>query len=46
MVLDDAQIMVHNGGDHQFKHGQNELFSGKTNSQVKSYFFSGMSDTN
>ena len=25
-VIDDSQILIHNGQGHQFKHGRNELF--------------------
>lgn len=45
-IIDDAQILVHNGQGHQFKHGRNELFESKTFGDVRSMFFSGLSDTN
>lgn len=46
MVIDDAQMLVHNGQGHQFKHGSNEFFKGKTIADVKYIFASGLSDTN
>jgi len=38
--------LIHNGQGHQFKHGENTLFEGKTISEVKSLFLSSLSDTN
>ena len=26
LVLDESQILIHNGQGHQFKHGENDLF--------------------
>ena len=45
-VIDDTQIMVHNGMGHQFRHGHNRLFEGQTNTDVKTLFMSALSDTN
>lgn len=45
-VIDEAQMLVHNGQGHQFKHGSNEFFKNKTISDVKYLFSSGLSDTN
>jgi len=46
VIIDDAQIMIHNGQGHQFKHGKNSIFENKTISDVKTMFMSGLSDTN
>jgi hypothetical protein len=46
LVIDDTQILVHNGMGHQFKHGRNEVFEGKTNTDVRTLFMSSLSDTN
>ena len=45
-VIDEAQMLVHNGQGHQFKHGINEFFKDKTIADVKYIFASGLSDTN
>lgn len=45
-ILDESQILIHNGQGHQFKHGENKLFEGKTISEVKQLFLSSLSDTN
>jgi hypothetical protein len=45
-VIDDAQMLVHNGQGHQFKHGTNNFFKDKTIADVKYLFTSGLSDTN
>jgi hypothetical protein len=45
-VIDDSNILVHNGQGHQFKHGSNEFFQDKTIADVKYIFSSGLSDTN
>jgi len=37
-VIDDSQILVHNGQGHQFKHGANELFEAKTLADAKQMF--------
>ena len=46
MVIDDSQILVHNGQGHQFKHGRNELFEMKTLADARTMFQSAISDTN
>lgn len=46
VILDDAQILVHNGQGHQFKHGSNNIFKNKTIADVRPLFTSGLSDTN
>lgn len=46
MVIDDAQIMIHNGQGHQFKHGKNTFFEGKALADAKQMFMSALSDTN
>ena len=28
-ILDDSEILVHNGQGHRFKHGRNKFFEGK-----------------
>jgi len=38
--------LVHNGQGHQFKHGRNEFFEGKTIADVKNLFTGALSDTN
>jgi len=45
-VLDDSQIMVHNGQGHQFKQSRNSFFDGKTLNEAKTLFMSALSDTN
>jgi cathepsin B len=45
-IIDDSQILVHNGQGHQFKHGRNELFEMKTLADAKTMFQSAISDTN
>ena len=45
-VIDEAQMLVHNGQGHQFKHGTNTFFENKTIADVKQIFTSGLSDTN
>lgn len=45
-VIDDSQILVHNGQGHQFKHGKNQFFMNKTIADVKYVFTSALSDTN
>ena len=45
-VLDEGNIMVHNGQGHQFKHGANSFFEGKTMLDARQLFSSALSDTN
>jgi len=45
LVIEDSQILVHNGQGHQFKHGRNELFETKTLADAKKMFTSALSDT-
>lgn len=45
-VIDQSQILIHNGMGHQFKHGENDLFQHKTLADAKSMFMSALSDTN
>lgn len=45
-IIDDTQILVHNGQGHQFKHGKNEFFKDKTIADVKNLFTGALSDTN
>lgn len=35
LVIDDAQMLVHNGQGHQFKHGTNAFFKDKTIADAK-----------
>lgn len=37
-IINDSQILVHNGQGHQFKHGRNELFEAKTLADAKVMF--------
>lgn len=37
-IIDDTQILVHNGQGHQFKHGRNMLFEQKTMADAKKMF--------
>lgn len=46
LVIDEAQMLIHNGQGHQFKHATNSFFKDKTMAQVKYLFNSGLSDTN
>jgi len=46
MVIDDSQILVHNGMGHQFTHGPNALFQQRTLADAKQLFMSALSDTN
>ena len=39
-------MMVHNGMGHQFKHGENDMFRGKTMADAKQMFMSALSDSN
>ena len=34
-VLDEQAMMVHNGMGNQFKHGENDMFRGKTMADAK-----------
>jgi hypothetical protein len=45
-VLDESQILIHNGQGHQFKHGENDLFQQKTLADAKTMFMSALSDSN
>ena len=45
-VLDESNFLIHNGQGHQFKHGENSFFEGKTLSDAKQMFASALSDTN
>ena len=45
-VIDDSLIFVHNGQGHQFKHGRNQIFENKTIADLKTMFYSGLSDSN
>ena len=45
-VIDDSQMLIHNGQGHQFKHGRNNLFEHKTLADAKQMFMSALSDTN
>ena len=45
-VLDETQILIHNGQGHQFKHGENDFFENKTMADAKKMFMSALSDTN
>jgi len=45
-VLDDANILVHNGQGFNFKHARNSFFEGKTLADAKQLFASALSDTN
>jgi hypothetical protein len=46
LVLDEQSMMVHNGMGAHFKHGENEMFVGKTMADAKQMFMSALSDTN
>lgn len=35
LVIDDAQMLVHNGQGHQFQHGANSFFKDKTIADAK-----------
>ena len=45
-VLDESNFLIHNGQGHQFKHGENSFFEGKTLADAKLMFASALSDTN
>jgi len=45
-IIDDTQILVHNGQGHQFKHGPNELFQHLSMADARKMFTSALSDTN
>lgn len=45
-IIDESQILVHNGRGHQFTHGPNKMFEQKTLSDAKSLFMSALTDTN
>jgi len=45
-VIDQQDIFIHNGQGHQFKHGENKIFEGKTMKDAKNMFMSALSDTN
>ena len=45
-IIDQSQILIHNGQGHQFKHGENKMFEGMTLADAKSMFMSALSDTN
>ena len=38
LVLDDSEILVHNGQGHKFKHGRNKFFEGKIVRDFKPWF--------
>ena len=46
MILDSEEMFMHNAQDHQFRHGENDLFQGKTMRDAKSMFMSALSDSN
>ena len=45
-IIDQSQILIHNGQGHQFKHGENKMFEGMTLADAKTMFMSALSDTN
>lgn len=45
-VIDEQDILIHNGQGHQFKHGENKIFKKKTLKDAKNMFMSALSDTN
>lgn len=45
-VIDESQILIHNGQGHQFTHGPNSMFEQKTLADAKQMFMSALSDTN
>ena len=45
-VIDQQDILIHNGQGHQFKHGENKVFEKKTLKDAKNMFMSALSDTN
>jgi len=45
-VLDESQMLIHNGAGHQFKQGENAFFEHKTLADAKQMFMSALSDTN
>jgi hypothetical protein len=43
-VIDDAQILIHNGQQNRFIQGQNEFFADWTMSEAKRLFEQGLAD--